>query len=659
MELILIIFLLLLIIIYIYVYNIDFFKDTNKYNTNYREKYNIREYNEHVTEFNSKDLINQKFNSSNPEFVKLKKIDNLDKFSKFIVILDFPYFGGGTTFFLNTILSKYSSKNTFLIIRSFDKNIHFYINDQYKFDNIYSDETAITLLHKNRLKIEKIFINSIIGHSKIFIDNLLLLNSDITAITHDYSLLFDIWQPEIFNELFEGYKMINSNINIKLIKTLITQDINNLPIFDKYLERGKDILIAPLPDYKNKSNKIICNNLKIVVGVLGNISNIKGRELIVELINNNLYDVYIFGNLFVDYDKQYSYSNINELNELLIKFKPNIWIEATKWAETYSYCLTLSMITELPILYLHKDFISVIENRLSKYPKAIEYNNIKQVIDNKLIEKHSQNYFYTISPIIYYNEFWENYFVPVSIDKSKEKIVEPFSDLNIKNKNVVLITSKIIVSDESLSYSDKRSIYTPDERYIQTLNTINSIRKYIPNSFIIIIDNSNLDDTMNKNIHDNVDFFINPTTDENLNNLTNNNIYKGLGEVSQQLFFYNNFLKNIDTTKINHFFKVSGRYLINENFDYNNFDNEHNIFKKNKDVTDREYYYTSFYKLNKDTLPKYYTLLQNVLDNKELYMHDKADLEVIIPSILNYNFKTIDNIGLTQFYSVWNKVDQI
>jgi hypothetical protein len=463
MELILII-LLLFIILYIFVYNIDFFKDTNKYNINYREKYNIKEYNnENLSNFDSKFLINQKFEPRNPEFIKLKKIDNLDKFNKFIIILDFPYLGGGTTFFLNSILSKYSQTNTFLIIRTFNANIHFYINDEFKLDSIFFDESAITLLHKNRLKIEKIFINSIIGHSKIFIDNLLLLNNDITSITHDYSLLYDIWQPENFNELFEGYKIINSNINIKIIKTLITQDINNLPIFDKYLEKGKDIVITSLPDYKNKLNKIISNNLKIVVGVLGHISNVKGRELIVELINNNLYDVYIFGNLFVDYDRQYTYSNITELNELLIKFKPNIWIEASKWPETYSYCLTLSMITELPILYLHKDFISVVENRLSKYPKAIEYSNIKQVIDNKLIEKHSQNYFYTISPIIYYNEFWEIYF---SSKNNQPPIIETFNNTNIyKNGNVCFIhVCNIKTNDEYMG----QKIFLDQINYIRT-----------------------------------------------------------------------------------------------------------------------------------------------------------------------------------------------
>lgn len=465
MELILILFLLFLIIFYVFIYNIDFFKDINKYNVKYKEKYNIIEYNnENCTELDNNELINKAYEQNNPEFTKLKKIDNLDKYSNFILIIDFPYFGGGTTFFLNTIISKYKNNQTFLILRTFDNNIHMYINDEFKLDRIFLEEEAIVFLYKIRNKITKIFINSIIGHSRIIIDNLLLLNDDITAITHDYSLLFDVWQPENFNELLENYKITNSNINVKLIKTLIIQDLNNLPIYDKYLEKGKKIIVSSLPDYKNKLSKVITNNTKIAVGVLGNISNIKGRELIIELINSNLYNVYVFGNLFVDYDRQYSYKTINELNELLIKCKPNIWIEATKWPETYSYCLTLQLITDLPILYLNKDFISVVENRISTYKKGFVYNNIKQIIDDRLIEKHSQNYFYTILPIIYYNEFWENYFNPQKNDKPS--IIESFDNTNIyKNGNVCFMhVCNIKIHNEYMG----QQIFLDQINYIKT-----------------------------------------------------------------------------------------------------------------------------------------------------------------------------------------------
>lgn len=403
-----ILLILIIILILIMFYNADHFNNTN----NYFEKYKINEYdNVNITNnLYEHFLINKNSIKSISYFSNLQKINNINHIKSFILILDFPYWGGGTTFFLNSIISKYSYTQNFIIVRNFNNTINIYLNDLYIIDTDYDDDSALKFLDSNKHKIIKIFINSVIGHSRIFIDNILLLNDNITSITHDYSLLYSIYQPNNYNELLNNYTPITSNININVIKTIITQNINNLPLYDKYLDIGKDIIISPLPDYINKLNKIETKNSNIIVGIIGNISTIKGRDLIFELINNNLYDVYIFGGLEINYDKQFHYKNIQELNELLIKYKPNIWIEASVWAETYSYTLSLMMITDLPILYLKKNFSSVVENRLKNYKKAKSFKSITNLIDYELIESNSQNYFYTISPYIYYNTFWDNYF---------------------------------------------------------------------------------------------------------------------------------------------------------------------------------------------------------------------------------------------------------
>ena len=62
--------------------------------------------------------------------------------------------------------------------------------------------------------------------------------------------------------------------------------------------------------------------------------------------------------------------------------------------------------------------------------------------------------------------------------------------IDVENKNIVFITSKIYTSNEPFSYTNIRSVYTPEERFIQTLETIVSIRKNIPNPYIILFDNS-------------------------------------------------------------------------------------------------------------------------------------------------------------------------
>ena len=267
-----------------------------------------------------------------------------------------------------------------------------------------------------------------------------------------------------------------------------------------------------------------------------------------------------------------------------------------------------------------------------------------------------QNYFYTIEPIIYFNSFWDNYFND-NIDNSL--IIEEEKKINLQNKNVVLVTSKIYVSDKKFSYVDKRSIYTPNQRFEQTIETIKSIKINIPNSYIILFDNSIFDNNYKSILENNVDMFINITDDKNLNFYTNDYEYKAFSEISQQLSFYNTFLKNIDINSFKNFFKISGRYSINNTFNFNNFDNEHNIFKKNDNVLNRDYYYTCFYKLNSTILNEYFISLQNLIDNKNLYENSYSDLEVILPRLFIDRISLVEHLGITQRISVWDTIEDL
>jgi hypothetical protein len=106
---------------------------------------------------------------------------------------------------------------------------------------------------------------------------------------------------------------------------------------------------------------------------------------------------------------QQEYSTINELNNLLIKIKPNLLLETSIWPETYSYTLTLSMITQLPILSLIKSYEGVIKERLSSYDKSYYFSNADNIFP--MIKNIKQDYFYTIDPTIYFNSYWDDYFI--------------------------------------------------------------------------------------------------------------------------------------------------------------------------------------------------------------------------------------------------------
>jgi hypothetical protein len=232
--------------------------------------------------------------------------------------------------------------------------------------------------------------------------------------------------------------------------------------------------------------------------------------------------------------------------------------------------------------------------------------------------------------------------------------------INLGDKNVIFITSKIYVSNVKFSYVNNRSIYTPEERYNQTIETIVSIRNNIPNSYIILFDNSIFEDKNYFNcLSNNVDKFINITNDEILNFYTDRYEYKAFSDISQQLSFYNHFFKFVDLRSVKNIFKISGRYLINSYFNFNDYENNNIIFKKNNDVKDRDYYYTCFYKLTPNIIHEYFDKLKMLLDNKHLYENNFSDLEVILPKLLIHKIKPIQNLGITQRIAIFNTIENI
>jgi hypothetical protein len=645
---------------------------------------------------------------------------------EYILIIDFPNLKGGTEYFLNTIISKYKKNKTFVIVRNINDQVQITINDDFllgKYDEIH----VIDFINRTKNNINKIFLNHILGHSNYFIDFILNLNIEITTISHDYFLINENAQA-----YYDDIKYTDTRIDFKKIKNLILQNEENLNIFKHFLSENHNVMICPLPDFKYSLELYNTNNNEIVIGILGFISKEKGQEILNNIIshikNNNLnIKVIIFGHTNIDYEHQYKYNNIDELNNLLKIHKPNLLFETSIWPETYSYTLTLSMLTQLPILSFKKNFKNVIENRLNSYDKKYFYENIEDFFN--LVNVLKQNYFYTIDQTIYFNSFWDNFFTSNSnidfsnnsidfsnnsidfsnnsidfsnnsieyINQNNKNINLPsdfdwivyknintdlshlnqnevikhyieygyaenriYKFIDLKNKNIVFITSKIYTSDNKFSYVDIRSVYTPEERFIQTLETIVSIRNKIPNPYIILFDNSIFINNDYFNVLKiNVDKFINITTDENLNYHTDKYKYKAFSDISQQLSMYNTFLKFVDIKTIKNFFKLSGRYIINDSFNFNNYDNNDIIFKKNNNVIDRDYYYTCFYKLTPNIIHEYFYKLKILFDKKHLYENNISDLEVILPKTIIDKITLIEKLGITQKIAVFKEIEDI
>lgn len=600
---------------------------------------------------------------------KFSKFSNI--YESFILIIDLPEnFYGGAKFFINSIIEKYRNSHTFLIFQSTENNlIKININNIFFFNYEYDVTTIKNILDKNQNKIKKIFINHVFFFPTELIKYLFILNKKISLVTHDHYLFNNKNKTQLMYYEIDNYIYKNDSMkyDLNLFENIITQNEKNLYLFNNF-SHLKNITITELPDFKLNDETIITYNKDIVIGIIGYISDIKGSDFIKYLIkylkdsnsNSNVKTkVVIFGKLSnSNYKDCHPYNNINELNDLLKIYKPNMLLECSLWPETYSYTLSLSMLTELPILILKKPFIGVVDDRIKNYKKKIYFDNLKDLLSLINDDNIKQNYFKTIKPVVYFNQFWNNYFTrsePSNYDYFVKTNQNKIQETN--NKNVFLITSKIYISDKQFTYIKKRSLYTPKERFTQTLKTFSTIRENIPDSFIVLFDNSKFTENEIKLLNESVDCFINITNNETLNYYTDDCEYKYLSDLFQQINSYYYFFQYIDYTKIKNFFKISGRYFINKKFNYSNYDNNLNIFKKNIDVKDREYYYTSFFKISRNFFPEYFSKLIEIFENKGKYF--SLDLEVIYGECFLDNMSLINNLGITQVISCFPEISNI
>jgi hypothetical protein len=139
-----------------------------------------------------------------------------------------------------------------------------------------------------------------------------------------------------------------------------------------------------------------------------------------------------------------------------------------------------------------------------------------------------------------------------------------------------IITSVLVTSSVPLSYTKKRSLYSIEERYEQTLKTKKSIETYSPGSMILLVEGStNLPPFLRKRLQSEFSHVL-ITSDLPRNSHYVDNVYKGIGELW--------LMKNGVEHALQHFpecdslFKISGRYCLNAQHDPENFIVPKNIF---------------------------------------------------------------------------------
>lgn len=172
--------------------------------------------------------------------------------------------------------------------------------------------------------------------------------------------------------------------------------------------------------------------------------------------------------------------------------------------------------------------------------------------------------------------------------------------------NLVLITSVICTPNTPLLYTNDRSVYTHEERFEQTKRTIESVKQKIPNLKILIVECSNLSFDQEEYLKKNTDYFLNLYNNEKIRKNTSS-VSKSLGEGTMTLCALQYLLDN--NIGFNNLIKISGRYWLSDNFDYNKFNNNNIVIKyidNNKDNV-----FTALYQLPRESIMNFKIFLEN------------------------------------------------
>ena len=140
--------------------------------------------------------------------------------------------------------------------------------------------------------------------------------------------------------------------------------------------------------------------------------------------------------------------------------------------------------------------------------------------------------------------------------------MEAFPDL-------FLITSVIETGQRGWSYTSVRSVFTPEQRFQQTLQSIQSIREAAPEATIMICEASPLSDSMREQLRAAVDIALFLDADPTIQDVCLTSPKKGYGELLQTVAAVEH-LKNTGVG-FRRLFKLSGRYKLNHGFRLSNF----------------------------------------------------------------------------------------
>jgi len=436
---------------------------------------------------------------------------------------------------------------------------------------------------------------------------------------------------------------------------------------------GENIVTVYPNDYYVSREKVVhpaIRNREINVGMFASLVDVKGAKF-VEILRARYraYLNYTINFKIVGVNLPKYNDTADSFNSLVEAAHIHGLVYLSRFAETYCYAMTKYLNTKLPILYNGIGaFRERLVNEIGTYEVFGNENAISQALFAGL---QSRAMYEPVNPDkslpMLFDKF-EHFLNDIIKNAKDEKYEFPSTNFEVRpfyktlfrdyltKENLVVITSKIQVSKEPFSYIGHRTIFTTEERFAQTKITIESIHRYIPNAFIVLVDNSdNLSNEITQWLAKNTDVYVN-SSPRMLKYFTDEQKYKAFAELGQLIHAYNAFLRYIDLSGFKNVFKITGRYIVDKSFDINQYNRvpDMNVFARDEKLKSMRYYFTCFYKIAPSQLHSYFSTLKRIFVERDQYIgNDFLNLEEIIPLAINFSFVQSPHLGIQQNIAAW------
>ena len=209
--------------------------------------------------------------------------------------------------------------------------------------------------------------------------------------------------------------------------------------------------------------------------------------------------------------------------------------------------------------------------------------------------------------------------------------------------DLFIITSVINTGNIPWSYSTVRSAFSIEERYTQTLHTIQSIRDKMPSSTILLVECSELSAEMETILKSKVDYYLQCYTMEHVRKACIQNGLKGYGEAMKTREAVRYITQHC--IPFQRLFKISGRYYLNESFSKDKYAMNDYSFK----MYDDESGSTVLYSVSHSLLDHFTNALEEVITNYQI--NGACGYERLLPASCHPK-KLIETLGVCGYVAI-------